>query len=106
MVGLVGRPLCVPSRRSDRFKLRSGNRHGASGTWNGSGDPADPTNHHAGEVAFQTPLGLDRAPIDDIIDAAPAEYVTVRDESYVDVDWASGYTKVVCPPDISSPGTA
>lgn len=52
----------------DRFKLRSANWHGASGTWNGSGDIADPANHHAGEQAFQTPLGLDRAGMDDIID--------------------------------------
>jgi endoglucanase len=52
----------------DRFKLRSGNWHGASGTWTGSGDSGDPANHHAGEMAFQTPLGLDRAPVDSIID--------------------------------------
>lgn len=31
----------------DRFKLRSGNWHGASGTWNGSGDAEDDANHHA-----------------------------------------------------------
>jgi hypothetical protein len=30
---------------------------------------------------------------------APAGYLTVRDESYVDTDWASGYTKVQCPAD-------
>jgi endoglucanase len=52
----------------DRFKLRSANWHGASGTWTGSGDVTDPANHHAGEQAFQTPLGLDRAPVDAIID--------------------------------------
>lgn len=52
----------------NRFKLKSGNWHGASGTWNGSGDVDDPANHHAGEIAFQTPLGLDRASIDTIID--------------------------------------
>jgi endoglucanase len=52
----------------NRFKLKSGNWHGASGTWTGSGDVADPANHHAGEIAYQTPLGLDRAPIDTIID--------------------------------------
>ncbi|MFB7294111.1 glycoside hydrolase family 5 protein [Actinacidiphila glaucinigra] len=51
----------------NRFKLRSGNWHGASGTWNGSGDPADPANHHAGEDSGRTPLGLDRAPIADIL---------------------------------------
>ncbi len=52
----------------NRFKLKSGNWHGASGTWNGSGDINDPANHHAGELSHQTPLGLDRAPIDRIID--------------------------------------
>lgn len=52
----------------NRFKLRSANWHGASGTWNGSGDINDPATHHAGEQAFQTPLGLDRASIDTIID--------------------------------------
>lgn len=52
----------------NRFKLKSGNWHGASGTWTGSGDVHDPANHHAGEMAFQTPLGLDRAPIDSVID--------------------------------------
>jgi hypothetical protein len=46
-----------------RFKLRSGNWHGGSGTWDGSGDPGDPAHNHAGEVANQMPLGLDRAPI-------------------------------------------
>jgi hypothetical protein len=52
----------------DRFKLKSGNWHGASGTWNGSGDINDPANHHAGEKADQIPLGLDRASLDEIID--------------------------------------
>jgi hypothetical protein len=51
----------------DRFKLRSGNWHGASGTWNGSGDPADGANHHAGENSGRVPLGLDRAPLATIV---------------------------------------
>lgn len=46
-----------------RFKLMSGNWHGASGTWDGSGDPADPAHNHAGEVSYELPLGLARAPI-------------------------------------------
>ncbi|PRY19318.1 glycoside hydrolase family 5 protein [Pseudosporangium ferrugineum] len=50
-----------------RFKLRSANWHGASGTWNGSGDVADDANHHAGENSNRIPLGLDRAPLDDIV---------------------------------------
>ncbi|MET8216111.1 cellulase family glycosylhydrolase [Streptomyces hirsutus] len=51
----------------DRFKLRSGNWHGASGTWNGSGSVDDDANHHAGENAGRIPLGLDRAPMAEII---------------------------------------
>ncbi|GAB1689180.1 glycoside hydrolase family 5 protein [Krasilnikovia sp. M28-CT-15] len=50
-----------------RFKLRSGNWHGASGTWTGSGDVNDNANHHAGENSGRIPLGLDRAPIDQIV---------------------------------------
>ncbi|MFC5957395.1 glycoside hydrolase family 5 protein [Streptomyces pratens] len=51
----------------DRFKLRSGNWHGASGTWNGSGSADYDANHHAGENAGRIPLGLDRAPMAEII---------------------------------------
>ncbi|MBP5888557.1 glycoside hydrolase family 5 protein [Streptomyces scabiei] len=51
----------------DRFKLRSGNWHGASGTWNGSGSVDEDANHHAGENSGRTPLGLDRAPVAEII---------------------------------------
>ncbi|CAL9403117.1 glycoside hydrolase family 5 protein [Streptomyces sp. enrichment culture] len=51
----------------DRFKLRSGNWHGASGTWNGSGSRDDDANHHAGENAGRVPLGLDRAPMAEIV---------------------------------------
>ncbi|HWO60053.1 MAG TPA: cellulase family glycosylhydrolase [Umezawaea sp.] len=58
----------VVDARGDRFKLKSGNWHGASGTWNGSGDIADPANHHAGEKADRIPLGLDRASVDAVID--------------------------------------
>ncbi|MEO6086480.1 MAG: cellulase family glycosylhydrolase [Umezawaea sp.] len=58
----------VVDARGDRFKLKSGNWHGGSGTWNGSGDVDDPANHHAGEKSDQIPLGLDRAPMDSIID--------------------------------------
>ncbi|WP_436535333.1 glycoside hydrolase family 5 protein [Actinoplanes sp. HUAS TT8] len=45
-----------------RFKLRSANWHGASGTSNGDGT------HHAGEDSGRMPLGLDRAPISAIVD--------------------------------------
>src|SRR3954447_23671741 len=50
-----------------RFRLKSGNWHGASGTWNGSGDVNDNANHHAGENSGRVPLGLDRAPIDRMV---------------------------------------
>ncbi|MFD7156184.1 glycoside hydrolase family 5 protein [Kribbella sp. NPDC059898] len=51
----------------NRFRLKSGNWHGASGTWNGSGDANDDANHHAGENSHRMPLGLDRAPIAEIV---------------------------------------
>ncbi|GAB2647881.1 hypothetical protein GCM10027271_01800 [Saccharopolyspora gloriosae] len=51
----------------DPFKLKSGNWHGASGTWNGSGDVDDPANHHDGENGNGIPLGLDRASMSDIV---------------------------------------
>ncbi|MBC2906065.1 glycoside hydrolase family 5 protein [Streptomyces cupreus] len=51
----------------ERFKLRSGNWHGASGTWNGSGSADEDANHHAGENSGRIPLGLDRAPMAEII---------------------------------------
>lgn len=51
----------------ERFKLRSVNWHGASGTYNGSGDPDDDANHHAGENSGRVPLGLDRAPLAEIV---------------------------------------
>lgn len=50
-----------------RFKLRSGNWHGASGTWTGEGDAGDDANHHAGENANRIPLGLDRAPLTQLV---------------------------------------
>lgn len=50
-----------------RFKLRSANWHGASGTWNGSGDTETDANHHAGENSRRVPLGLDRAPVGEIV---------------------------------------
>lgn len=51
----------------NRFKLRSGNWHGASGTWNGDGSKDEDANHHAGENANRIPLGLDRTPVAEII---------------------------------------
>ncbi|MDQ7906238.1 cellulase family glycosylhydrolase [Phytohabitans sp. ZYX-F-186] len=57
----------IVDANGDRFKLRSGNWHGASGTWTGSGDPEQDANHHAGENSGRVPLGLDRAPIAEIV---------------------------------------
>ncbi|MFF4233329.1 glycoside hydrolase family 5 protein [Streptomyces sp. NPDC001820] len=51
----------------NRFKLKSGNWHGASGTWTGSGSADDPANNHAGEKSDRMPLGLDRAPMSEIV---------------------------------------
>ncbi|MCO1574784.1 glycoside hydrolase family 5 protein [Crossiella sp. SN42] len=51
----------------NRFRLRAGNWHGASGTYNGSGEVTDPANHHAGEMSSGIPLGLDRAPLAELI---------------------------------------
>ncbi|MGP3949075.1 glycoside hydrolase family 5 protein [Streptomyces sp. 7N604] len=50
-----------------RFKLKSGNWHGASGTWTGSGSPDDPAHNHAGEKSDRMPLGLDRARVGEIV---------------------------------------
>nr|WP_209707866.1 cellulase family glycosylhydrolase [Crossiella equi] len=59
----------VVDAQGNRFRLRSGNWHGASGTWNGSGDVNDPATHHAGEMSDGVPLGLDRAPVREILDS-------------------------------------
>ncbi|KDN41058.1 glycoside hydrolase family 5 protein [Tilletiaria anomala UBC 951] len=57
----------IVDANGNRFRLRGGNWHGASGTYNGNGDINEPANHHAGEMAFQTVLCLDRAPMNEII---------------------------------------
>ncbi|WP_433043335.1 glycoside hydrolase family 5 protein [Dactylosporangium sp. CS-033363] len=51
----------------NRFKLKAGNWHGASGTWNGSGDTEADANHHAGENSGRIPLGLDRVSLASIV---------------------------------------
>ncbi|GID28530.1 glycoside hydrolase family 5 protein [Paractinoplanes brasiliensis] len=60
----------------NRFKLRSVNWHGASGTYNGSGDVDTDANHHAGENSGRVPMGLDRAPLTAIADGFRAIGVT------------------------------
>ncbi|MGW9210032.1 glycoside hydrolase family 5 protein [Embleya sp. NPDC055664] len=57
----------IVDANGQRFKLRSANWAGAQGTWNGSGDIADPANHHSGENANGMPLGLDRASLPSIL---------------------------------------
>lgn len=52
----------------ERFKLKAGNWHGASGTWTGSGSPGNPADNHAGEKSGRMPLGLDRAPVEEIVE--------------------------------------
>lgn len=47
----------------NRFRLKSANWDGAQGSWTGSGDIADPANHHAGQNSYGIPLGLDRVPL-------------------------------------------
>lgn len=51
----------------NRVKLKSGNWHGSSGTWNGSGDDEDPANNFAQETGHRAPLGLDRVPMTKLV---------------------------------------
>ncbi|WP_306329631.1 glycoside hydrolase family 5 protein, partial [Streptomyces venezuelae] len=51
----------------NRFKLKAGNWSGAQGTWEGSGDVADPANHQADQKSNNIPLGLDRVPMDRLL---------------------------------------
>ncbi|GAA2625806.1 glycoside hydrolase family 5 protein [Paractinoplanes durhamensis] len=57
----------IVDANGDRFKLRSANWHGASGTWNGSGDVNNDADHHSGENSRRIPMGLDRASISTIV---------------------------------------
>ncbi|MFE3105494.1 glycoside hydrolase family 5 protein [Nocardia tengchongensis] len=62
--GLKG-PLSTSGRYivdagGNRVKLKSGNWHGSSGTWNGSGDDEVTANNFAEENGHRAPLGLDR----------------------------------------------
>ncbi|WP_084523154.1 glycoside hydrolase family 5 protein [Nocardia inohanensis] len=69
--GLQG-PLSTRGRyivdaAGNRVKLQSGNWHGASGTWQGSGDDEDPANNFAQETGHRAALGLDRVPMAKIV---------------------------------------
>ncbi|WBP91877.1 glycoside hydrolase family 5 protein [Kitasatospora cathayae] len=57
----------VVDANGDRFKLKAGNWAGAQGTWEGSGSTTDPADNQAGQVSYNIPLGLDRAPIGQIL---------------------------------------
>ncbi|RCH70236.1 glycoside hydrolase [Streptomyces sp. SDr-06] len=50
-----------------RFKLKAANWGGGQGSWTGSGDIADPANHHAGEDSYNIPLGVDRVPLANLL---------------------------------------
>ncbi|WP_442785727.1 glycoside hydrolase family 5 protein [Actinacidiphila sp. DG2A-62] len=53
----------IVDAHGDRFRLKAANWDGAQGSWTGSGDIADPANHHAGQDSYGIPLGLDRVPL-------------------------------------------
>ncbi|EJD40223.1 cellulase [Auricularia subglabra TFB-10046 SS5] len=59
----------VVDARGQRFKLKSANWHGASGTWNGSGDKNNDAESHSGENSHNLPLGLQYVAIDDMLDS-------------------------------------
>ncbi|MGW4533475.1 glycoside hydrolase family 5 protein [Nocardia sp. NPDC004340] len=57
----------IVDANGNRVKLQSGNWHGSSGTWNGSGDDEDPANNSGGEVGHRAPLGLERVSMDKLV---------------------------------------
>ncbi|MGW1002739.1 glycoside hydrolase family 5 protein [Streptomyces sp. NPDC002520] len=57
----------IVDARGDRFRLKAANWDGAQGSWTGSGSVSDPANHHAGQDSHGIPLGLDRAPLDQLL---------------------------------------
>jgi endoglucanase len=59
----------VVDANGQRFKLKSGNWHGASGTWLGVGDMNDDANSHYGENSHNLPLAIQYVPISDILDS-------------------------------------
>ncbi|WP_406286580.1 glycoside hydrolase family 5 protein [Embleya sp. NBC_00896] len=58
----------IVDANGDRFKLKSGSWHGASGTWSGSGDINDPANYHDNEISYELPMALDRVAIPTVLD--------------------------------------
>ena len=59
----------VVDANGNRFKLKSANWHGASGTWDGNGDPHDDSKSHSGENGNRMALGLQYVHIDKILDS-------------------------------------
>lgn len=57
----------IVDARGNRFRLKSANWDGAQGSWTGSGSSTDPANHHAGQDSYGIPLGLDRAPLPELL---------------------------------------
>ncbi|MEV1065712.1 cellulase family glycosylhydrolase [Streptomyces sp. NPDC050263] len=57
----------IVDARGNRFRLKSANWDGAQGSWTGSGSTADPADHHAGQNSYGIPLGLDRAPLPQLL---------------------------------------
>ncbi|WP_262061684.1 glycoside hydrolase family 5 protein [Streptomyces sp. STR69] len=53
----------IVDANGNRFRLKSANWDGAQGSWTGSGSEADSANHHAGQISYGIPLGLDRVPL-------------------------------------------
>jgi hypothetical protein len=127
----------IVDANGNRFKLKAGNWHGASGTWwhrlvtapSRTGqvpasdhwsmlnlDYADFQESRAVRAMADRNPGARKGACPDgqrVIGLShtgnrglctgswtrPSGYAVVRDESYVDNDWASGYTKAQCPPD-------
>ncbi|MEV0063063.1 cellulase family glycosylhydrolase [Nocardia sp. NPDC050718] len=70
--GGIHGPLSTSGRyivdaNGNRVKLKSGNWHGSSGTWNGSGDDETDAANFAQENGHRAPLGLDRVRMDVLI---------------------------------------
>ncbi|MEU3985129.1 cellulase family glycosylhydrolase [Streptomyces sp. NPDC026672] len=57
----------VVDAQGQRFRLKSANWDGAQGSWTGSGSVDDPAAHHAGQDSHGVPLGLDRAPLPELL---------------------------------------
>ncbi|WP_251096249.1 cellulase family glycosylhydrolase [Streptomyces sp. Caat 7-52] len=57
----------IVDAHGDRFRLKGANWDGAQGSWTGSGSADDPARHHAGQDSHGIPLGLDRAPLPELL---------------------------------------